>query len=217
MIFTDYTDKPTFNSGYTQQYRIQKYFRDLINNWFADSRNIKDDRLLSLMYTPQGKLSKDCVKTGVPFDPNGIYAGTTPAIIVSLGDISYVHKPINRAGNSAFTHNPTQPMNKQVRYKMIPINISVITQSYDGTVLLAQLLELFFVMNSQSIQADCNSLSYVNVQGVSAPQAIKPGSNGNAKQLYACNISITTSGTVGWVHDTQGPVFRGITVSTKNK
>lgn len=42
MIFTDYTWKSTFQNGYAQQYRIMKYFKDLLNNWFADKRNIKD-------------------------------------------------------------------------------------------------------------------------------------------------------------------------------
>lgn len=40
MIVTDYTESVSQGAG--QQYRIIKYIKDVLNNWFADSRNIKD-------------------------------------------------------------------------------------------------------------------------------------------------------------------------------
>lgn len=42
MNLTDYTEKSTLSEGFGQQYRISKYIKDILNNWFADSRNIKD-------------------------------------------------------------------------------------------------------------------------------------------------------------------------------
>lgn len=79
-----------------------KYIKDIIANWFADVRNIKDSRLVSLMYDRDGKLNRDCIKLGTPFDPDGTYAGTTPAVIISLGNVTYMQGPVNRAGNPAF-------------------------------------------------------------------------------------------------------------------
>lgn len=217
MITTDYTEHDTFQPGFTQQYRIQKYFKDIINNWFADKRNIKDQRLLSLMYDSQGNLNKDCIKTGCPFNPDGKYAGTTPAVIVSLGNIQYTRFPVSQGANLDFTKNPTEAIVEQLRYKLIPMNITVITQSYDGTILLAELLQLFLTMNSQSILADCSILSFIRVTGISAPTPVPQGQSGNAKQLYSSAITISTGGIVTWCHDTQGPVFRGLTVSTTYK
>ena len=95
MILTDYTEKSTLPQGFGQQYRIVKYIKDILNNFFADSRNIKDERLLHLMYDHKGNLNKDCLKVGCTFDPDSVYAGTTPAVIVGVGDITYSQRPIN--------------------------------------------------------------------------------------------------------------------------
>lgn len=216
-IFTDYTQTSTFQLGYGQQSRIIKYVRDLIYNWFSDSRNIKDQRLLSLMYDKEGNLSSNCIKISTSFDPNKIYAGTTPAVLVSLGNISYNQLPVNMPGNQAFVNNPIQPPVSGSLLKNIPINITIVTQNHDGTVLLAQLIEMFLVMNSLTIQQDFNSLSYFGVQGVEAPKEVNAGSLGNAKQLYSSNISIVTQSYVVWTTDTQGPVFKGIKVNSNFK
>lgn len=95
MNLTDYTEENTLKDGFGQQYRISKYIKDILNNWFADSRNIKDSRILRLLYDAKGNLNKDCIKLGCAFDPNKIYAGTTPAVVVSVGDITYMPRPIN--------------------------------------------------------------------------------------------------------------------------
>lgn len=217
MIKTDYTDKPTFQSGYAQQYRIQKYFKDILNNWFADSNNIKDPRILKLLYNSKGELNKDCIKTGCLYDPDGKYAGTTPAVVVGLGDIQYRHHPANRGGNVSFQSNRTQPPIYEWRLKVIPVSVTVITESYDETVLLTQLIQLFLTMNSVAIERDYNNLSSVAVMGVSAPQVIPSGQAGNAKQLFSSSISITASSALAWTFDTQGPVFKGITVTPNIK
>lgn len=208
MIVTDYTESVSQGAG--QQYRIIKYIKDVLNNWFADSRNIKDQRLLRLLYTPQGELNKDCIRLGCAFDPQKTYAGTTPAIVISLGDIQYSQRPVTMGMSSAFPNNPTEPIIGHWRTKIVPIQVSVITQSYDGTVLLTQLLQLFLLTNSYVIAADCNGLSSFDVQAVQAPKELPPGQSGNAKHVFASSVGIHASTIVSWKQDTQGPVFKGI-------
>lgn len=208
MIVTDYTQKVSQGAG--QQYRILKYIKDILNNWFADSRNIKDQRLLRLLYNSQGQLNKDCIRLGCAFDPQKAYAGTTPAIVVSLGDIQYSQRPVTVGMSRGFTQNPTQAILGHWRTKMIPIQVSVITQSYDGTVLLTQLLQLFLLTNSYAIAADCNGLSSFDVVGVQAPKELPPGQSGGAKYTFASNVSIQASSVVSWTQDTQGPVYKGM-------
>ena len=217
MNLTDYTEKSTLSEGFGQQYRISKYIKDILNNWFADSRNIKDQRLLRLLYDRKGCLNKDCIKLGCAYDPDKIYAGTTPAVIVSVGDIVYKPRPINEPGNAAFNKNPMQAPIKHWSIKMIPIIVSVITQSYDGTLLLAQLLQLFLKMNCSVIQQDNNNIDAIDVQQVSAIQELPIGQAGNAKQLFACSITVPTASTLSWTTDTQGPVFKGVGVKTNIK
>lgn len=214
MIFTDYTDQSTFALGYSQQYRILKYFKDLLKNWFADSRNILDDRLLGLMYSNSGNLNPDCVKIGTIYNQDGIYAGTTPAIIISLGDIDFTGQHINSASNPAFSKNPTVPMISDFKFKSIPIGIHVITQSCDGTILLAELISNFVLVNTQAILKDQGILSQLRLARVSAPRQLKPGQQGNAKRVYQSTIQIQTTSIVVWDHDTQGPVFRGLSIAT---
>lgn len=216
-VFTDYTEQSTFSQGYGQQSRIVKYIRDLLNNWFADSRNIKDQRILSLMYDKEGNLSKNCIKLSTPFDPSKVYSGTTPAILVALQDISYNQLPVNIPGNQDFKDNPMNAPIFNYRIKNIPISITIVTENHDGTILLAQLVQLFLVMNCYSIMADCNSLHFFNVSGVSAPKEVEYGQAGNAKKLYSSTISVITQSSVQWNTDTQGPVFKGLRVTSNFK
>lgn len=216
-VFTDYTEQSTFSVGYGQQSRIVKYVRDLLNNWFADSRNIKDQRILSLMYDKEGNLSRNCIKLSTPFNPSKIYAGTTPAILVSLAEITYSGRYINNPGNPYFADNPMQSPVAHHRFKNIPINITVLTQNHDGTVLLAQLIQMFLVVNSYSILQDCNSLRFFQVQSISAPTEVGEGQAGNAKKLYSSTISILTQSALVWSSDTQGPVFRGLKTTSNFK
>lgn len=217
MNLTDYTEKSTLPDAFGQQSRVVKYIKDILNNFFADSRNIKDQRLVSLMYDPKGNLNKDCVKVGCAFSPDKRYQGTTPAIIISLGEISYMARPVNRGGNPQFGRNPMASPNLQWRIKQIPVIVSVVTQSYDGTILLAQLIQTFLMMNSQSIQSDCNNISSIAVMQVSAVQPVPNGQMGNAKQVYMSEISVAASSVLSWTHDTQGPVFRGLGLTTINQ
>lgn len=215
---TDYTQQSTFQPGYGQQTRIVKYFRDLLLNWLAQPRNIKDKRILSMLYLPNGQLRPGCVKVDTPYDPDKAFAGTTPAIVVSRGPVKYDLSPVNTNPlNSDFINNPTQAMVGQFRLKTFPVNINVITQSHDGTDLIAELLQLFLVMNHQAIREDCSLLSFVQVGGVSEIQAVKPAEAGNAKQVYAASITLNVGTHVTWTQDTQGPVFTGIRLTANLK
>ena len=169
------------------------------------------------MYDKKGNLSKNCVRFSTPFDPDKVYSGTTPAILVSLGDIQYQASPVNTPGNMGFSTNPLQAPIKYNREKTVPMTVTVITQNYDGTILLAQLLQMFFVMNKPAIQADCNALSSFDIGQISAPTQVQEGQVGNAKKLYASNISIVTQCYVSWTMDTQGPVFKGVKVNSNFK
>ena len=216
MSTTDYTEKSTLFQGFGQQYRISKYIKDILNNWFADQTNILDPRIKKLMYT-KGQLSKDCLKLGCAFDPNKIYAGTTPAIIVSVGDITYSPRHINQPGNPTFSKNPMRSPILDWVIKNIPIIISVITESYDGTLLLTELVEMFLKMNRNVIAHDINNISAIDVQQVGAVKEVPMGQAGNAKQLFASNIVMPVASILSWTSDTQGPVFRGVGLTTKTK
>ena len=168
MSVTDYTEENTLVEGFGQQYRISKYIKDVLNNWFSDRRNILDSRLVKLLYNSKGELSKDCIKLGCAFDPDKAYAGTTPAVIVSVGDITYRPRHINQPGNPDFGKNPMQAPIRDWNIKMIPIIISIITESYDGTLLLTELVEMFLKMNCSVIAQDINNISAIDVQQIGA-------------------------------------------------
>lgn len=216
-MITAYTEQSTLVDGFGQQYRVSKYIKDILNNWFADSRNIKDQRLLKLMYNRKGQLNKDCIKMGCAFDPDKTYAGTTPAVTVGVGDITYSQRPVNEPGNPQFGDNPMQAPIMFWSIKTIPIIISVITQSYDGTLLLAQLIQLFLKMNCNAIQSDCNNVTAIDVQQVGAIQELSMGQAGNAKQVFASSITVPVSSVLSWTSDTQGPVFKGIGLTNNIK
>lgn len=211
-VFTDYTeDKSTFFPGFGQQTRIVKYVRDILLNWFADSRNIKDSRLLPLLYDKNGNLNKGLIKVDTPFNQDKRFSGTTPAIIINRGAIQYSLQPVNsNPGNQAFTYNPTQPVIGQFRLKTFTATITVITESHDGTDLLAELIQLFLAMNYKAIRQDCPILNAFKLQGVSQIQKLDYGQQGNAKQLYLTTINILIGTHIVWTQDTQGPVFSGI-------
>lgn len=216
-VFTDYTESDnTFNVGFGQQTRIIKYIRDILLNWFADSRNIKDSRLLPLLYDRKGSLNKGLIKVDTPFNQDKRFSGTTPAVIINRGAIQYDLQPVNsNPGNPAFTNNPTNPIISQFRLKTFNVTITVITESHDGTDLLAELIQLFLAMNYKAIREDCPLLNAFKMLGVSQIQKLQQGQQGNAKQLYLTNITVLIGTHITWTEDTQGPVFNGIRLSSK--
>lgn len=216
-MITDYTEQNTLGKGISQQYRIMKYFKDIINNWLADPINIKDSRLAFLLYDANGNLNKDCVKTGTSFDPDEQYHGTSPAIIISLGDITYIRRNLGPGSTPGFNSNPMLPVASDFKFKNIPLQITVITQNNDGTILLAQLIQVFIGINCNSFVADNPNICSFNLTGVSKPQQIKASQLGNAKDLYVSQISMNAVSTLVWSVDSQGPVFKGITNINKEQ
>ena len=71
---------------------------------------------------------------------------------------------------------------------------------------------MFLAMNSNAIQRDCNNVSAVTVETVSAIKEVPMGAAGNAKQLYMSNISMLIASVLSWTCDTQGPVFKGVSI-----
>lgn len=218
-VFTDYTESDnTFNIGFGQQTRIIKYIRDILLNWFADSRNIKDSRLLPLLYDRKGNLNKGLIKVDTPFNQDKRFSGTTPAVIINRGAIQYDLQPVNcNPGNPEFYKNATNAPIAQFRLKTFPLIITVITESHDGTDLLAELIQLFLAMNYKMIRQDCPLLNAFKMTGVSQIQKLQQGQQGNAKQLYLTNITVLIGTHVTWTQDTQGPVYGGFRAKTQFK
>ena len=218
-VFTDYTESDnTFSAGFGQQTRIIKYIRDILLNWFADSRNIKDPRLLPLLYDRKGNLNKGLIKVDTPFNQDKRFSGTTPAVIINRGAIQYDLQPVNsNPGNPQFYKNSTNAPIAQFRLKTFPLIITVITESHDGTDLLAELIQLFLAMNYKMIRQDCPLLNAFKMTGVSQIQKLQQGQQGNAKQLYLTNITVLIGTHVTWTQDTQGPVYGGFRAKTQFK
>lgn len=218
-VFTDYTETDdTFKPGFGQQTRIVKYVRDILLNWFADSRNIKDSRLLPLLYDKKGNLNKGLIRVDTPFSQDKRFSGTTPAIIINRGAIQYDLQPVNsNPGNPKFYQNPTQAPIAQFRLKTFPLTVTVITESHDGTDLLAELVQLFLAMNYKVIRQDCPLLNAFKMTGVSQIQKLQQGQQGNAKQLYLTNITVLIGTHITWTQDTQGPVYGGFRAKTQFK
>lgn len=171
-----------------------------------------------MLYLPNGQLLPGCIKVDTPYDPDKAFAGTTPAIVIGRGAIRYDLVPVNSNPlNASFLKNPTEPIVGDFRLKSFPVNIAIFTQSHDGTDLLAELIQLFILMNSRAILADCKLLNFVQVSGISQIQAIKPAEAGNAKHIYATTVTIQVGTHVTWTEDTQGPVFTGIRLNTNFK
>ena len=95
--------------------------------------------------------------------------------------------------------------------------IAVLTESLDGTYLLSEIIELFMATHKYLFQRDNGAVSQFNVLGSSGVQMIQIGQAGNAKELYQDVISVSAVGTVSYMFDTQGPIFRGLERKTTIK
>lgn len=199
----------TFRQDVFQQYRLLKYIRDILLNWFSDPANIQDQRLAFQLYK-RGQLNKQHIKLGTAFNQQNQFIGTTPSITIQLGDITYQSPNINIQGNPNFYRNPMESPTVNVKYKIIPISIVVTTQGYDSNVVLTQLIQMFLAANINFIQADCTMLDSSSIQRVSKPTLVKAGQAANAKQLYKSQITLLAKGHIIWSTNTQGPVFQGI-------
>lgn len=210
--YTSESNKDTLYRYPLQSYRLLHWIEDIISNWLCDAINIKDERLSSLLGIAdirEEELSSLCT-VGTPYDPDTKRAGSTPKIIVSVGATSYPLDIINQR-STVNALNGNRPFYSSSVYKTTGLNVSVYTESYDGTILLAGLLEDFFVTHETELLHDNMSLSSFYIKGSSAVTEIKQGSAANAKSIYGITIEMTVSGSIKWDSDTQGPVYRGIT------
>jgi hypothetical protein len=195
-----------------QGYRLLHWLEDIITNWLSDPINIKDERLVSLLglnNIDDAVLASMCI-TGTPYTADTKFAGSSPKIIVSLGGTDYVASPVitHKCVNAL---NGSIPAHKGTKIKTTALKVSVYTESYDGTVLLAGLLEDFLAFSELQLLRDNGSISAFTVRGSSEISEIKQGSAANAKSLYTSTIMITVSGGIEWSTDVQGPVYRGVT------
>lgn len=208
-IITDYTTQlDTFQPGIFQQYRLKKYFRDVLLNWLSQPENILDNRIRKMLFQSNGQLKRQLIRVDTPFDKDSKYAGSTPSVVISGGPIQYQPRQVTLGPawpaiptmRSAFGHT---------RKKSISLVFSVVAQDYDQVDLLTQLLQLFLLVNANSIVKDCPMLSSFDVLRLDAPTAVETSMH--SKQVYSCSIHTQATGYVGWTEDTQGPVFKGLT------
>ena len=219
----DYTKKAnpdTLKPGALQGYRLVHWLADILRNWFSDPINLKDERLCRLLRLQDGDTEtslKALFDIGTPYSQDTKKACTTPMIIVGLGQTSYPVKNFNAIGSGPVAENGAIPMYTGMKYKTIDCQITVLTESYDGTLLLAGLIEDFLCINERLLAADNGMIAEFNVLGSTAPQELRIGAESNAKPIYQTVISIRTVGGLSWYADTQGPVFRGITTTSTLK
>ena len=220
LVTTDYTSEATINTmapGAMQPYRALHWLRGVLQNFMTDPINIKDERLCGLLKMQDGMSDTQLnalFSVGGPYSQNTKKAGITPQILVGLGTITYPVRPINdfvgTAQVSQFVNN-----SHGAAYRTIEMTVTVVTESYDGTILLCGFIEDFLLLNAQLLAADSRILSTLNVAGTSAPQEITAEQIKNAKPIYQQVIGLKATGGLSWTTDTQGPVFRGIHLSQK--
>ena len=214
-VTTDYraeANKDTLFAGAMNEYRLLMYFVDMMKNFFSDSINIKDERLLALLgpvdtHNDIGKY----VVAGPPFKEDMRESCTTPSIRVGLGELGF---PIA-------TLNPQLPAispagwisGMRPHFESCGLTISVIAESYDGVILLSTLLKDYLMCNDNNIVADSKMLQSFKVEGVTAPEHLAITAAGNAKDIFQRTLKLSTMGTYTHYVDTQGPVFKGVRIT----
>lgn len=89
--------------------------------------------------------------------------------------------------------------------------IAVITESCDGTVLLSDIIAQFLRENALSLILD-GMLSQLDVTQVGAVEEVGGDAPVNAKSIYQSVITVAGHGAITWASDSQGPVFRGLSL-----
>lgn len=211
-VVTDYTAKvDTLEPAIPSPYRLLKYMQGLLQNWASQQSNIQDQRLLGIFGSNQQIPQNIKCIIGQAFDADGKYAGTTPAFIVSLTDTTYEARPSFPGGDTTSVMQPNTRLLCS-RRQIMQFNITIITQSYDATLLLSQILARFLIRNAMYIAQDCRMLQSLQILKVDAPNLVE--TKMQSKQVYGAAIHGVTSSYLSWIVDTQGPVFKGVTVRT---
>jgi hypothetical protein len=214
-VVTDYrkdSNENTLKIGSIQAYRTVHWMCDIMRNFFSDPINVKDDRLCNILFdNGDGAIA---VNIGQTYGANSKYAGTTPAIVVSYGGTAYPDdkRALNALGGGRPLNVATTASVIQM-HKVMSLTVTVITEKYDGTLLLGSVVE-DFLLKMEWIAPSCNPMmNEFTVKTAGDIQQVQREQQGNAKDLYAMPISIQAKGTVSWAMDTQGPVFRGVTAN----
>lgn len=215
MIKTDYTEKATkdtLEGAPLSRYRVGHWLIDVLKNFMSDPVNIYDERIRQLLRLQDGTNPDDCkalFRIEPPYSMDTRKAGTTPCILVSTGECSYPFTPINTGVPGTLGAINAQQMYERSVAKAITASVAIVTESCDGTSLLADIIEDFIVKLALQLEDD-GMVHNLEIAGSSAPQRIQPGGAANAKDLYQIVISLKTTGAMTWMIDTQGPVYRGV-------
>ena len=223
MITTDYTkeaNKDTLVCASLDKYRFTHWLCDFVSNFLSEPGNIKDERLRSLLWPQDGSEPDQChakVRVGLPMEKDSRNAGATPAILVSATEASYPVETLNLGvGVFAGDINALQ-MGKNVIPRKLGAKIAVVTESLDGTYLFSDIIEMYLLRCKHLVKTDNGAISQFNVLGSTGPQMIQQGQAGNAKTIYQDVISLSVIGSLAYVFDTAGPVYRGVTPRTETR
>jgi hypothetical protein len=219
-VVTDYTTKANENSLHAAQltrYRFTHWLCDTIKNFMSSPVNLLDERLAPLLFVQDGLGHDQCralFQVALPFTKDTRKACTTPAIFVSTRTCSYPAQTFNVGINSPYTKGPNNAAYGDRAVRKLEAQIAVITEQYDATELLGGLVEDFLVTHRTLFPRDNGAVSQFNVIGSTMGDPMPAGEGANAKDLYQMVIGVSAIGSLQWNVDTQGPVFRGLTMAT---
>ena len=216
MVTTDYTrlTENTLKGAPFSRYRFIHWLVDILKNFFSTPMNISDERIKSLLMLQDGASPDACAslfRIEVPYGHDSRKACTTPAVLVSAGETKLTLNPLNNGVGATVS-----ALNAMRRYRRtvgmsIEGKIAVVTESCAGTIQLTDIISDFLIQHSLDFRFE-GMLSQFNVLGVSAVEAVPQESGANAKPVYQDVISVMSFGVVTWDSDTQGPVYRGVTI-----
>lgn len=217
-ITTDYTKEANPNTlygGAMSSYRTLYWLKDILVNFMADPVNIKDDRICKLLNMQNGATPEQLnalFDIGVAYSENTQKACTTPMIFLSLAGLQYPLGSINKTGSTSIALCGAKPMYVGKRLKVTNIVITIMTEKYDSTVVFTDLISDFLLINEFELARDNGMISEFHVKEVTAPEFEQVGKSTHAKCIYTQKILIQATGGISWTTDTQGPVFRGISM-----
>lgn len=214
-VLTSYTEKANKNTlcgAPLSKYRLVHWMVDLLKNFIADPINLRDERIARALKIQDGRGIDDCkglFVVDVPYNTDTRKAANTPSIMVSAGESQYPIQPVNYGIGAASGAINARHMYERTVSKAIGLQIAIITESCDGTMLLADIIEDFLMRFEKQFPGD-GMVQQFALQGSSATKRIAIGEAQNAKDNYQMVINAIVRGALTWTADTQGPVFRGI-------
>lgn len=149
------------------------------------------------------------VRIGTPHSRDIVLACYTPAIMISVSQAQPTEIPLNCL--AAPLDPVTYTLNGSVSCiaKSMQIQLAVVTESPDSTMLLADTVELAILALSKSIPDDCPAQA-ITYSGSSPVEMLPSESTGNPKPVFQEVISAGAFGSVAWETRTTAPVFRGV-------